>query len=440
MGSAMASAMATETNERKMCPWMAGTMSSQKFSEIHSQSMSLGSSMRSCNKRARLPTRDVSGSGELFYGVYGQQPLFAALLHDTSGGTGPDDLRERVPHGQLLAYAGKVVGATVRRLELYVADAHEREPLEDAVVADERGDELGVRVREDVLRGVVLGEEAALLEDGDLVAYLYGLVYVVGDEDDGLLDVLLNTQELVLEPLARDRVHRSEGLVHEHDRGVCGHRARHPDPLLLAARELRRVTVAVLVRVEAHELQELVHAPSYALLVPVQEARHGGDVLGDGAVGEEPYLLDGVADLAPQAGAAHGGVRLAVYEDLPRGGFDEAVYHPHRRGLAASRGSHQNADLPFGNFEGEVVDYGPFGAGIGLAHVPKLDHCISCAPRGNTVAGRCHRPAGSRLLQAVRGTSGEVYVIRDRIVQVNRRRVQRIETSRDYRPPAAGRG
>ena len=68
----------------------------------------------------------------------------------------------------------------------------QREPLEDAVVADEGGDELGVRVREDVLRGVVLGEDAALLEDGDLVAHLYGLVYVVGDEDDGLLYVLLD--------------------------------------------------------------------------------------------------------------------------------------------------------------------------------------------------------------------------------------------------------
>src|SRR3712207_7466976 len=49
---------------------------------------------------------------------------------------------------------------------------------------------------------------------------LYRLVYVVGDEDDGLLYVLLDAQELVLEPLARDRVDGPEGLVHEHDRGV----------------------------------------------------------------------------------------------------------------------------------------------------------------------------------------------------------------------------
>src|SRR5215207_9137391 len=62
---------------------------------------------------------------------------------------------------------------------------------------DETNSESGL---EDVLGGVVLGEDAALLEDGDLVPHLYGLVYVVGDEDDGLLYIFLNPQELVLKP------------------------------------------------------------------------------------------------------------------------------------------------------------------------------------------------------------------------------------------------
>src|SRR5215208_1517860 len=384
------SAIATETNERKMWPCIAGTMSSQKLSEIQSHSMSFGSSMdeRSCsNARAGLATRVVPGAGELLDGVYSEQTLFAVSLNHALGAAGADDLRERVPHVQVAVYAGQILGFAVGRLEPYVADSDEGEPLEDAVGADERGDELGVRVREDVLRGVVLGEEAALLEDGDLVAHLYGLVYVVGDEDDSLLDVLLDVQELVLEPLARDGVNRAEGLVHEHDRGVCRHRARYPDPLLLPTREFRRIAVPVVVRVEADELEELVHTLSYTLLVPAKEARYGGDVHRDGAVGEEAYLLDGVADLAPQLGAAHSGVRLAVYEDIAVCGLDEPVYHPHRRGLAASRRTYQNANLPFGNFEGEMVDDGCVGAGIGLAYVPKLDHCISCAPRDSTAAG-----------------------------------------------------
>ena len=90
---------------------------------------------------------------------------------------------------RLPSMRGRSFGVAVGRLELHVADLDEREPLEDPVGADERGDELGVRVSEDGLGGVVLGEDAALLEDGDLVPQLYGLVYVVGNEDDGLLYV-----------------------------------------------------------------------------------------------------------------------------------------------------------------------------------------------------------------------------------------------------------
>src|SRR5215203_1160142 len=296
------SAIATEMNERKMWPCMAGTMSSQKLSEIQSHSMSFGSSMdeRSCsNVRAGLATRVVPGAGELLDGVYGEQTLFAVSLHHALGAAGADDLRERIAHVQVAVYAGQILGFAVGRLEPYVADSNEGEPLEDAVGADERGDELGVWVSEDCLGGIVLGEDAALLENGDLVPHLYGLVYVVGDEDDGLLYIFLNPQELVLEPLARDRVDSPEGLIHQHDGGVRRQRPRVPYALLLAARELGRVTVEVLIRGEADCVQEFVHAALDAALVPAEQVGDGADVVGDGAVGEETYLLDGVADLAP---------------------------------------------------------------------------------------------------------------------------------------------
>ena len=77
------------------------------------------------------------------------------------------------------------------------------------------------------------------------------------------------------------------------------------------------MAVPVVVRVEADELEELVNALSYALL---SQPRRLGTVAMFVAMvrcGEEAYLLDGVADLAPQLGAAHGGVRLAFYEISP---------------------------------------------------------------------------------------------------------------------------
>ena len=80
------------------------------------------------------------------------------------------------------------------------------------------------------------------------------------DEDDRLADLALQAQELVLQPLAVDRVDRAERLVHQHQRRVDRERARDADALALAAGELRRVAVARLGRVERDELEQLVDA------------------------------------------------------------------------------------------------------------------------------------------------------------------------------------
>src|SRR3712207_1721699 len=110
-GNEMASAIATETNERYMCPWMAGKMSSQKFSESQSHSINLGSSSEMSCRNARAPaspTRGFSGAGQGLYGLHGKQPPLAAVLHDGPAPPGPDQLGERVPHGQVPANAGEV--------------------------------------------------------------------------------------------------------------------------------------------------------------------------------------------------------------------------------------------------------------------------------------------------------------------------------------------
>ena len=92
-----------------------------------------------------------------------------------------------------------LAGMDDHRLELLeVADAQQREALQAPIGADEALDELGCRVGEDGCRGVVLGQDSAALEDRDAVGHLDRLVDVMGDEDDGLADLLLEAQELVL--------------------------------------------------------------------------------------------------------------------------------------------------------------------------------------------------------------------------------------------------
>ena len=123
-------------------------------------------------------------------------------------------------------------------------DAHQREPLERPVGADEVLDELVRGVQQELGGRRVLREVAADLEDRDPVAHLDRLVDVVGDEHDRLADLGLQAQELVLEALAVDRVDRAERLVHQHQRRVGGERAGDADALALAAGELRRVARA----------------------------------------------------------------------------------------------------------------------------------------------------------------------------------------------------
>src|SRR4028119_279874 len=221
-------------------------MSSTKLSASHSQSMRPWGSLSGANSTWRKLRAAVAGSsGALSIrdlcvvregpdGVDGERTAWIAAAvavgyHETAVGTGADNLREGVLQRELVADAREVGGA-VHGVEGHVLHLQERETLEHPVGADKRGDEVRGRVGQDDLRRVVLGEDAAFLEDGDLVAHLYGLVDVVGDEDDGLLYVLLDAEELLLEPVAGDRVDRPERLAPGQDRGGRPQGPRPPAP------------------------------------------------------------------------------------------------------------------------------------------------------------------------------------------------------------------
>ena len=100
-------------------------------------------------------------------------------------------------------------------------------------------------MRQDLVRRPELRQAAALRHDRDQVAHLDRLVDVVGDEEDRLGQLALQAQELVLEPLAHDRVDRRERLVHQHERRIRGQRPGHADALPLAAGELVGIPAAI---------------------------------------------------------------------------------------------------------------------------------------------------------------------------------------------------
>ena len=110
------------------------------------------------------------------------------------------------------------------------------------------------------------------------------------------LSSCLQLEELVLQALAGDGVHRGEGLVHEQHRGIGAERPGHPDPLALATGELVREAPGVVLGVEADEFEQLVDAALDPGAVPPEQAGNDGDVVEDAAVREEAALLDHVAD------------------------------------------------------------------------------------------------------------------------------------------------
>ena len=126
--------------------------------------------------------------------------------------------------------------------------------------------------------------------------------------------------------------------------------------------------------VEPDQLEQLARpARRSRSLVPAEQPRHGGDVVGDRPVREEADLLDHVADLAPQLGRRALAHRAVADEDVALGDLDHAVDHPHRGRLAASRGPDEDADLARRHLEVELVDGRRVGARVALRHPPEGD-------------------------------------------------------------------
>jgi hypothetical protein len=233
-------------------------------------------------------------------------------------------------------------------------------------------------VGQEVLGAVDLDELAAGLEHRDPVAELDGLVDVVGDEHDRLVQLLLEAEELVLQLGADDGVDRAERLVHQHDRRVGGEGPRDADALLLPARQLERVPLAHR-GVEPDPLHQLQRPRPRLLLVPGEQVRDGGDVVEDGAVREEPGVLDHVADAAPQLGGLALADVLPVDQHAARRRFDHPVDGPQRGGLATAGRADEHGDAACGAFEAHVVERdGP--PGIALGDALKGDQRITSSP------------------------------------------------------------
>ena len=196
---------------------------------------------------------------------------------------------------------------------------------------------------EDLVRRAFL-LDAALVHHDDPVGDLEGLVLVVGDEDAGDVDLLVQAPQPGAQLLAHLGVERAEGLVEQQHPRLHGQGAGERHPLALAAGELARVAVGH--PVELHQLQQVVDLAVDDVArrpdAPRLHAQAEGDVLEDGHVPEQRVVLEHEADAAflhPPSGdvlfleadGAAAGVRPLQAGDDPQ----QASSCPSRWGRAA---------------------------------------------------------------------------------------------------------
>src|SRR5262249_27916050 len=148
--------------------------------------------------------------------------------------------------------------------------------------------------------------------------------------------------ELALKVAARDGIDRAKGLIHEHDGRIGGERARHADALALAAGKLVRKSICEGIGFEADQGEQLANALASALLRPALEPRDEADVGLDVVMGQEPYLLNDVADASPQSNGIPRCRCLAFDQHFTPRRFDEAVHEAERRRFARTAPTEQN--------------------------------------------------------------------------------------------------
>ena len=182
--------------------------------------------------------------------------------------------------------------------------------------------------------------------------------------DEGGAQALVQSDELGAHLGAQLGVEVGERLVHEEDLGLLDHGAGKGHALALASRELRGLSVKVLL--EADDVGELLDAPVSLRLgdLGVDEAEL--HVLSNGHGGVEGVVLEDHGDVALAGlGVVHAD---AVDEEVAGADFLQAGNHAQRRCLAAAGRANEHGEATV--LDGEVhVLYDRRLVLVGLAHM-----------------------------------------------------------------------
>ncbi len=234
-------------------------------------------------------------------------------------------------------------------------DGDQAHPSQHVLRADKFRDEVVGRVGDDLKRrGELL--HLALSQHHDPVGETHGLIDIMGNEQDRLLDLAVDTQEFFLKSVAGNGVERAKWLVHKHGRWLCRQRPRQANPLLLTAGELGGVAASIRLGGQPDQVEQLLNPPVDPRFLPFEQSGNRGDVVRYPHVREKPGLLDHISNLPAQLRRGQLMHLGLVDPDLPAGGFVDPVDHLQQRGLAAAGRPQKHDKLAGLDVQRDVVD------------------------------------------------------------------------------------
>ena len=233
-------------------------------------------------------------------------------------------------HVHILGLDGKAVA---RAHQLGIEEVHLRH-------ADKAGDEDVRGMVEDLLRGGDLLDDA-VLHDHDTVTEGHGLGLVVGDVDEGALDLVAQLDELGTHLVTQLGVQVGQRLVHQEDLRITHDGAADGDALTLAARKRLGLTVEVLG--DAQDLGSGANLAVDLVLGDLLELKRKRHVLVHRHIGVQSIALEHHGNVAVLG--CHVVDALAVDEHVARSDVLQASNHAHRRGLTAARRANENDKL-----------------------------------------------------------------------------------------------
>ena len=206
---------------------------------------------------------------------------------------------------------------------------HDRNEID---MLDEPLDIVGCGPGDDLL-GLSDLDDFAVLHEHDAAPEGDGLVEIVGDEHDGLLELLLQLAQFRLHIAADQRIEGAERLVHEQDIGVGGQGPGEAGALLHAAREL--VGVLGVPAFQPDELDRL-HGTLGALREGhLLDFEAEADIPQDRPIGKQGEMLEhhaeGLLAKREKLLAAELGHVDVIDQNSSAGGLHEPIHTPQKR-------------------------------------------------------------------------------------------------------------